>query len=190
MATTGPTATAARQHWRMATDTNSEYFNAGTMYVVAGEADLVVRVESATAGSVAGFIDGKKEKPTRKVMLKFEGHDKPLGLNVTNAKTIEAMYGTPYYADWNDQHVVLVLYVQAETNNGKPGVRIRSTKPPQDVIALFEMLDNAPSLAAIDEMTKGKLKEAPPKFKPALKITMDRRIAKLAEGDGEGPGRD
>ncbi len=188
---TGTSNPSAREHWRAATDSTSNYFTASDVITATGgaeNAELVVRVEGAAKGVIEGNMDGKKSKK-RCVFLRLEGFEKPLGLNVTNATTLTDMLGTPYYADWNDQRPVLVLYVEAKTNNGKPGVRIRSTKVAKAVTDLFEAIDAAAKLADIDAL-KSRLNEAPAKFKKALRVTLDRQVALINAASTEGSGAD
>lgn len=182
------TDTNRREHWRAATDSTSNYFNATNVYEATGgveNGEMVVRVEAAKKGVIEGNLDGRKSKK-RCVFLKLEGHEKELGLNVTNASALEKLTGSPYYADWNDMRPVLVLYVEAVTNNGKPGVRIKSAPIAKQVTDLFVKIDGARSLAELDAM-KPALNQAPAKFKKALRVTLDRQLALItaaAEGSG------
>lgn len=179
-----------REHWRAATDSTSNYFNATSVYEHTGgveNGEMVVRVEAATKDKIESN-DGGRKTSKRCVMLKFEGHEKKLGLNVTNAQALEKLTGTPYYADWNDQRPVLVLYVEPVTNNGKPGVRIKSAPLAKAVTDLFVKIDGARTLAELDGM-KPALNQAPAKFKKALRVTLDRQIA-LITAATEGSGAD
>lgn len=170
-------------HWRAATDSTSNYFTV-TDILATNQAELVVRVESAASGVLDGHLDGKSSKK-RCVLVKFEGFEKKLGLNVTNATAIQSITGSPYYADWNKSRPVLTLYVEPKTSNGKPGVRIREVPAPDDVRALFEAIDSATTLAALDEI-KPKCQAAPKKFHAAIRLTIKSRVAQLTAVDAPG----
>lgn len=180
-------ASARREHWRAATDSTSNYFTSTDVLKSNGgdpATRLVVRIESAINGEIEGNDGGRKSKK-RCVMVKFYGHEKKLGLNVTNATALEKLTGTPYYSDWNDMRPVLCLYVEPQTNNGKPGVRIDPNPIAKSVLDLFTAIDNAKSLAEVDAI-KPKLREAPAKFKPALKLALDAQVALINAAEGSG----
>ena len=69
--------------------TDSKFLRAEALPV---NARVAVKIEG---WSVETYKDGKKQ-----IALQFEGKDKMLGLNITNARTIEGLIGTPNTDNW------------------------------------------------------------------------------------------
>lgn len=68
--------------------------------------DIIVTIKKAVNEDVIGS-NGKKEEC---LVLHFSDKDvKPMILNVTNAKTIERIYGTPYIEDWSGKKIQLYI---------------------------------------------------------------------------------
>jgi hypothetical protein len=65
--------------------------------------DVTVTIERVKAGTLTG-IGGKKNK---KPVVYFRGKEKGLGLNITNARTIAAMYGGFEIEKWIGRKITL-----------------------------------------------------------------------------------
>lgn len=79
-------------HWKKLT--NPDYLGA---YALEPGQDIVATIKSVGIEQVMG-TDGKKEECT--VAHFVEAGIKPMILNVTNCKTLEKLYKTPYIEDW------------------------------------------------------------------------------------------
>ena len=89
-----------------------------------GQSNLVVEIESASLGEYPSQ-DGKPAEDA--FFLKFVGHEKPLGCNLTNRKTIEAIVGD---VEWDTASLGGVkLQVYAEYTSMGPGIRVRFHQP-------------------------------------------------------------
>jgi len=86
--------------------------------------DCTVTIDKVVQGAVQG-TDGKK---TKKPLVYFKGKEKPLALNITNVRTIGAMYGFKA-EDWVGKRIT--LYPTTTTFGPKTVdcVRIRPTVP-------------------------------------------------------------
>lgn len=101
--------TQGKQHWRSLTDSRSDTFNAADLYQLtegAPTTDLNVKIESAGGGSVKDY---DTNKDSRKVMLRFVGVSKPLGLAAVNCRAMETITGSPFPRDWAG--AIITLYV-------------------------------------------------------------------------------
>lgn len=66
--------------------------------------DVTVTIEKVTGGTLTGTGGQKAKKP----VLFFKGAKKGLALNITNAKTIAAMYGGSFKSeDWIGKRITL-----------------------------------------------------------------------------------
>jgi hypothetical protein len=86
---------------------------------------VVVTIERVTGGEVTGDGGKKNKKP----ICKFVGKEKKLALNVTNCKTIAALYGNDTN-DWAGKRIALY----PTTTNAKSGetvecIRVRPREP-------------------------------------------------------------
>lgn len=148
--------------WREDTDRNSNYFtHADITELTKGGTEITVRIVKAVAGKV------KTRKSKRAVLLTFAGGiEKPLGLNPTNATSIEKLLGTEKYARWVGSAITLYI---SRTDRGrteddpepgpgeKPGtinvkcVRVRPMRPPSDATVYGEAtsrtLESVPATA-------------------------------------------
>lgn len=88
----------------------------------------VVRIEKVVVGKVKS-----REKPNgeRRNYAHFAGKSKPLGLNVTNCETLQALSGSPDTERWVGLTIQLYVDPQARYPSGKkgPAIRIRPTLP-------------------------------------------------------------
>lgn len=106
-------------HWKKTT--NPDYLGA---YAFDDGKDMIVQVKDVKIESIQNQ-QGKEDKP----VLFFEGNVKPLILNKTNMKTIEAVTGSPYFDGWVGKK--LQLYVTQVSGFGTitDAVRIREFAP-------------------------------------------------------------
>ena len=88
--------------------------------------DVTVTIAKVTGGMLTGTGGKSNKKP----IIFFQGHQKGLALNITNARTIAAMYGGSFKSeDWIGKRVTLY---PSRTTFGKDEVeciRIRPTIP-------------------------------------------------------------
>jgi hypothetical protein len=105
-------------HWKSMTDREFIY-----AFDLNGK-DCVVRIAKVEQGSLASAGGRKTKKP----VVFFEGKEKGLALNATNAKTIASMFGN-YVEKWIGQAVT--LYPTTTQMNGETMecIRIRPTAP-------------------------------------------------------------
>jgi hypothetical protein len=108
-------------HWRTMMD-EREYLFACDL---PPDRDVVVTIARVTAGKVVG----EGGKTNKKPVVYFAGKNKPLALNVSNAKMIEKLYGTFDTSKWIGKRVA--LYVTQTKFGGETVdcIRIRPTIP-------------------------------------------------------------
>lgn len=109
-------------HWKSMTDRQFIY-----AFDLGGK-DVTVTITKVEAG-VLTLEGGAK---TKKPVVHFNGKEKGLALNATNAKTIATLYGN-YTEKWVGQQITLY---PATTNMGGKTVeciRVRNVKPKADV---------------------------------------------------------
>ena len=110
-------------HWKKLN--NPDYIGA---YAFEPGEEKAVTIDKVTREVITGE-GGKKEECT---VLHFQQKNvKPLILNVTNAKSIEALLGTPYVEEWKGKSIVLVVRKVPAFGERVDAVRI---KPEKDVI--------------------------------------------------------
>lgn len=73
-------------------------------------------------------VEGKKSEET---VVHFVEAEKPLILNVTNAKMISKHAGTPYIEQWSGIRIVLGVEKVKAFGDVVDAVRVQKTKPPQ-----------------------------------------------------------
>ena len=121
----------SKTHWKSLAD-SSQYL--GKQHFADGE-DKVLTIEKLDENTVE---NRKKQTKEVKRILHFVEDERPLILNVTNGKTIEAVLGSPYWEDWVGKKIA--LYVNPSIPNNfdpeNPGaVRVRPYAPKEtDVI--------------------------------------------------------
>lgn len=86
--------------------------------------DVVVEIESVSAGELTA-VGGRKDK---KPIVKFAGKEKGLALNKTNAKIIAAMYGD-HTREWKGKLVALYVTQTSSPDGMVDCIRVRPTKP-------------------------------------------------------------
>ena len=112
---------AEKNHWKRLT--NPEYLGA---YALSPGQDLIATIKKVGLEMVVG-ADGKKEECT---VLRFVEPDiKPMILNVTNAKTIEKLYKTPYIEDWAGLKIQIYVDKVKAFGDVVDALRIRGHKP-------------------------------------------------------------
>lgn len=110
-----------KTHWKKLTNPN--YL--GT-YAVDPDEDLIATIDHVKKEKVTN-PSGEDEDCT---VVYFKEDVKPLILNVTNAKQIERLYGTPYIEDWANKKIQIYVKDGIEAF-GKltTGLRIRPKVP-------------------------------------------------------------
>jgi len=88
-------------------------------------ADLILTIKGVKNETVTG-ADGKKEECT---VVRFVEPVKPMILNVTNAKTIQKIYSTPYIDDWVGKKIQLYSAEIKAFGELVDALRIRPFKP-------------------------------------------------------------
>jgi len=85
--------------------------------------DLTVMIEKVVIEEVQ---TQRGSDPCKVAHLKGQ---KPMILNVTNCKTIESIYGTPYIEDWAGKKITLYVAMVNFKGDQVEALRIRSVKP-------------------------------------------------------------
>ncbi len=113
----------SKTHWKKLT--NPDYLGA---YALEPGKDLITTIQHVCEEKVIG-TDGKKEDCT---VVHFQGNIKPLILNVTNAKTIEKIYGTPYIEDWAGKKIQIYTAKVKAFGEVVEALRIRPIVPKEN----------------------------------------------------------
>lgn len=114
---------SGKTHWKKLN--NPDYIGA---YALAPGQELIATIKTVGKEIVTG-PDGKKEECT--VIHFMESDIKPLILNVTNAKTIQKIYKTPYIEDWAGRKIQLYATKVKAFGELVEALRIRSHIPEQ-----------------------------------------------------------
>lgn len=110
-----------KTHWKKLN--NPDYLGA---YALDPGNDLIATIQHVQREVVTG-PEGKKEECT---VVHFRERDtKPLILNVTNAKTIQKLTGTPYIEDWRGQKIQLYIAQVKAFGDVVDALRIRPKAP-------------------------------------------------------------
>ena len=110
-----------KTHWKKLSNPN--YLGA---YALMPDQDMIVTISRAVNEDVVGS-NGKKEEC---LVLHFKEKDvKPMILNVTNAKTIERIYETPYIEDWSGKKIQLYIAQVNAFGETVDALRIRNKAP-------------------------------------------------------------
>lgn len=95
--------------------------------------DLQGRDQTVVIAKVAqGKIVGTGGKSSKKPVLYFRGKEKGLGLCITNARTIAAIYGGFEVSKWIGKAITLFPTTTQFGPNTVDCIRIRPTKPGKD----------------------------------------------------------
>lgn len=86
--------------------------------------DVTVTISKVAGGEVMG--DGGRK--SRKLILYFEGKDKPMVCNKTNGKTIAALYGNDA-SDWIGKSITLYPTTTTMGSETKDCIRVRPRVP-------------------------------------------------------------
>lgn len=86
--------------------------------------DVTVVISKVTGGEVMG--DGGRK--SRKLILHFEGKDKPMVCNKTNGKTIAALYGNDA-GEWAGKAITLYPTTTTMGSETKDCIRVRPRVP-------------------------------------------------------------
>lgn len=111
-----------KTHWKKLK--NNNYIGA---YTLEPGCDLILTIKAVVKDNIVGE-DGKKEQGT---LLYFNEIDKPMVLNSTNAKTIVAIYGTPYVEEWVGKKIQLYATKVKAFGEMVEALRIRKFVPKQ-----------------------------------------------------------
>ena len=139
-------------HWRKNHETETNDLRSADLFDDAASkaqgrdvyASPIVRIEKMSVGRVKS-----REKPRgeRRNYAHFTGKSKPLGLNVTNAETLQSLSGSPDTERWVGLTIQLYVDPQARYPSGKkgPAIRIRPTAPkgPADTTPLPDVPSEA-----------------------------------------------
>ena len=87
--------------------------------------DVTVVIAKVTPGTLVG----QKGEKTKKPVLFFRGKEKGLALNITNARTIAAIYGGFNVQDWIGKPITLYPTTTTFGPNTVECIRIRPKKP-------------------------------------------------------------
>jgi hypothetical protein len=110
-----------KTHWKKFY--NYEYL--GTQDLPGGK-DMVLTIRVIQKEMVKGEGGRKEECP----VIRFKEHEKGMILNRTNAKTIQAIYRTPYLEDWHGKQIQIFLKSGIKFGgNVTDGLRIRPNEP-------------------------------------------------------------
>lgn len=111
----------SKTHWKKLNNPN--YLGA---YALDPDSDMVLTIKEAKQEEVTG-TNGKKEEC---LVVHFEEKDiQPLILNVTNAKQIQGLCGSPYIEDWVGLKIALYIAQVHAFGETVDAVRIRNYKP-------------------------------------------------------------
>jgi len=78
---------------------------------------------------VQGELTGQQGKLAKKPVVFFKGKAKPLALNITNIKTIGAMYGSFRAEDWIGKAITLYPTTTNFGSETRDCIRVRPKKP-------------------------------------------------------------
>lgn len=109
-------------HWKKLN--NPDYIGA---YAFEPNETKTLTIQKVTREIVKG-PDGKSEECT---IVHWRENEKPLILNVTNAKAIQKIAGTPYIEKWPNVCVMLGVETVKAFGEIVEAVRVKKTKPPQ-----------------------------------------------------------
>ena len=112
----------ALTHWKKLE--NPDYIGA---YAFEPGEEKIVTIRTVERKLVVG-AEGKKEECT---VVSFAEKEKPMILNVTNAKMIEKHAGTPYIERWGGVRIILVVERVKAFGDVVDAVRVSKKKPPQ-----------------------------------------------------------
>lgn len=108
-------------HWKKLT--NPDYLGA---YALEPGQDIVATIKSIGIENIVG-ADGKKEDCT--VMRFVEPEYKPMIVNVTNAKTMEKLFKTPYIENWAGRKIQIGVESVRAFGEVVDALRIRKHLP-------------------------------------------------------------
>ncbi len=110
----------SKTHWKKLH--NPDYLGA---YALDPGQEPVYTIRSVQKETVTGS-DGKKEECT---VVRFSENVKPMILNVTNAKTIEKIYKTPFIEEWAGKKIKIYATEVKAFGDAVDALRIRPVEP-------------------------------------------------------------
>ena len=134
-----------KTHWKKLH--NPDYFGA---YCLLPNQEITVTIKSVGLEEVVG-PGGKKEQCT---VARFKEDQKPLILNVTNQKTIQKIYGTPYIEEWEGKLITLVHKIDKIQGESMEVVRVK-TSVPKLVLPILDVDDKSNMEKAFSAISNG-----------------------------------
>ena len=107
-------------HWRKLT--NPDYLGA---YALEPGQDITATIKSVRVENIIG-ADGKKEDCP---VMRFVEQIKPMILNVTNAKTLEKLFKTPFIENWSGRKIQIGVESVKAFGDVVDALRIRKFLP-------------------------------------------------------------
>lgn len=105
-------------HWKSMTERSFIY-----AFDLAGK-DVHVKIAKVVAGELTAAGGRKSKKP----LVYFDGKEKPLALNATNAKTIATLYGN-YVEKWIGKWITLYPTTTEMAGETCEAIRVRPVAP-------------------------------------------------------------
>lgn len=134
-------------HWKKLQ--NPDYLGA---YSLEPGKDMILTLSGVKQEKVTG-PDGKKEEC---MVARFKENVKPMILNVTNCKTIEKLYKTPYIEEWSGRKIQIYVEKVKAFGDVVDALRIRPFVP-VDKNVETHCADCGNEITAFENMTAEKL---------------------------------
>lgn len=107
-------------HWKALT--NPDYLGA---YSLEDGKDIILTIDTVRQETITG-TDGKRETVT---VCRWQEDEKPMILNVTNAKTITKLLKTPYIEQWQGKRIQIGVETVRAFGDVVDALRVRSFLP-------------------------------------------------------------
>lgn len=134
-----------KTHWKKLH--NPDYFGA---YCLLPGQEITVTIKTITLEEVVGQ-GGKKDQCT---VARFKENQKPLILNVTNQKTIQKIYGTPYIEEWEGKLITLIHTIDKIQGEPMEVVRVKASIP-KTVLPTLDVTDKEKMEKALSAISSG-----------------------------------
>lgn len=138
-----------RTHWKKLN--NPEYIGA---YAFQPGEEKTVTISTVGRENVTG-PDGRKEECT---VVRFREDVKPLILNVTNAKMIQRVLGSPYVEEWAGRSIVMGVETVSAFGERVEAVRVKKKTPAAPTVTLCA--DCAQPVRSTDKFTAQQIIQA------------------------------
>lgn len=113
-----------KTHWKKLH--NPDYLGA---YALNPGEDLILTIDYLREEEITGN-SGKKE---RGLVCHFKEKVKPMIFNVTNSKTVEKLFGSPYIEDWSGEKIQIYSATVAAFGDTVEALRVRPFKPNPEI---------------------------------------------------------